>query len=443
MNEDESRNDAEQSPRDDAGRVDREMILELNFVPAWARKPPTATRHEERPPRDGRSARPRRHDDRSPRQPYQPRRDRAPSHRPRIAPDAQAQTPHHDLRIRILPAQKEISSIVRRISATKRAYPMHEIAALFINNPDACDAKIEIVESERDARLYQCRICRFASLEQETTVCHILGEHFDEFYRREEIPTDPPSGEFTCVAKCGLSGALLGPPNHHSYSGTLQEVHRTRFANMPFEEYRSRVEMVHDSELIDQWKKESATRTVFRRVGAPEDEEPAGRAQAEDLVRREHIPSLLHVARQATMPASVAQRISEHTIAGAFRAALRREKASLFALTLALRAAFRHKRLHVFKTGAGMYFAAAREPAPLNPDHAVAPIREVLRLLQKNPGCSRKELVESLRPGTDPASEEATELLAPLAWLIDKGHIIEFFDGTLAVPLGARREKRA
>ena len=347
-----------------------------------------------------------------------------------------------DIRARVLPAQREISNIVRRITGTKRAYPLEDIAALFIGNIDACDVKIEIGESEKDVRLHQCRICRFASLDQETAACHILGEHFGEFFEAEEKAVNPPAGEFTFVARCGLSGVLLGPPNHHSYAEKIQEVHRARFPNMPFEEYRSRIETVRDAELIERWKQESATLTVYRRVGAPEDEEPVSRAQAEEVVRRENVSSLLQSARHVTLPASVAHRIEEQDIAGALRFAWRREKGFPLSLSLALRAAFRHKRLHVFKTGRGVYFAAVRQPVPLNPEHAVESIREVLLLLQTHPGCSRKDLVEELRPGTDPASAEATELLAPLTWLIDKGHIIEFFDGTLAVPLGTRSERR-
>jgi NAD(P)H-hydrate repair Nnr-like enzyme with NAD(P)H-hydrate epimerase domain len=35
-----------------------------------------------------------------------------------------------------------------------------------------------------------------------------------------------------------------------------------------------------------------------------------------------------------------------------------------------------------------------------------------------------------------PLRMEAAELLQPLRWLKEKGHVIEFFDGTLALPVG-------
>jgi hypothetical protein len=67
----------------------------------------------------------------------------------------------------------------------------------------------------------------------------------------------------------------------------------------------------------------------------------------------------------------------------------------------------------------------------------------VLTHLQTHPGCRRKELVEALRPGAAEDSAPAAEVLSPLGWLIEKGHILEFFDGSLSVPLKARRQTPA
>jgi len=449
MNEEKPSEDTEHVPAEESGPVDRETILELNFVPAWARQPPRARRHEDTGPAEKHRPRERRRADRPPRRAQGGRRqdDRRPGgppRRPRRETRHPAPSrPRVDVRVRLLPAQKEISAIVRRIVGTKRAYPLRDIAMLFLDNPDACDVKIAIAESEEEKRLFQCRLCRFASLAQETAIGHLLGEHFEKFYTAEEVAVDPPSGEFVCVARCGLSGVLLGPPNHHSYAERVQEVHRARFPNMPFEEYQRHIETVRDEALIEQWKTELTSRTLYCRRDGTEDEEPVSRAEAEDRVRREDVPTLIHAAHHATMPASVAQRIKEPDIADSLRLSLRRERTFPLSLSLALRAAFRHKGLHVFKTGRGVYFAAARRPAPLDPEHAVEPIREVLLLLTKHPGCSRKDVLEALRPGVDAKSEEAADLLAPLTWLVDKGHIIEFHDGTLAVPLGRRSERPA
>ncbi|HEY5654149.1 MAG TPA: hypothetical protein VIR63_07270, partial [Pontiella sp.] len=63
---------------------------------------------------------------------------------------------------------------------------------------------------------------------------------------------------------------------------------------------------------------------------------------------------------------------------------------------------------------------------------------EVLMFLKENPGSTRQHLIEVLYPSLDPKSKEAKDALQPLSWLIERGHIIEFFNGTLSVPLGRK-----
>jgi hypothetical protein len=105
-----------------------------------------------------------------------------------------------------------------------------------------------------------------------------------------------------------------------------------------------------------------------------------------------------------------------------------------------MRAAFRHLHLHTFKAGKNINFVTAVKPDPIPPDAAVDSIREVLEFLANHPGSTRQQLVEGLRPGAEKDSPEAHEILNPIRWLVEKGHIIEFFNGTLSVP--SRRQRR-
>ena len=107
-------------------------------------------------------------------------------------------------------------------------------------------------------------------------------------------------------------------------------------------------------------------------------------------------------------------------------------------MSFAMRAAFRHMHLHLFKAGK-INFVTHIKPRPIKPEDTIESIAEVLVFLKENPGSTRKHLLEILHPSLDPASKEAKEALQPLGWLIERGHIIEFFNGTLSVPLGSRR----
>ena len=468
--------------------VDRDLVLELNFVPSWARKPPGATQHfyrdaspdqyERRDKRD-RHGRRDRHD----------RRGRAPSSRdtagrtsgrrgeaarggPRRGPDqrgprmgggdgrpagrpAEDRRPSpvrsHDRRprlppverppveVRFLPEQKRLSAVVRQIASTKRAYPLTEVATLFLTHPESCQVRIQAEDEAKELSFFQCKVCGVASLDHALIERHLVHAHLGDFFEREETLGDPPSGKFVCVARCGMSGELLAPPNHHSYNARISEVHKARYANMPLSAYKSRIETVHDAAMVEQWKEERRKKTEYRlRIKGGERGEPMDRGAAEQMMLQEIGREKIVKSRRVTMSAVVARKMDDRALKLAVQDAWRRESRFPLMLAFALRGAFRHRRLSLFKAGSGkgIRFATAIDPAYLEPAHAIESIREVLLYLHEHPGCTREELRKELRPDAAPGDDAAKEVLSPLGWLIERGHIIEFFDGRLSVPMG-------
>ena len=55
------------------------------------------------------------------------------------------------------------------------------------------------------------------------------SKHFDTFYQAERTATEPPKGNYTFVAQCGMSGVILGPPNYHDYQNQLRKLHAGTF----------------------------------------------------------------------------------------------------------------------------------------------------------------------------------------------------------------------
>ncbi len=477
--------DKKSAERRDSVKIDEDLILELNFVPQWARKPPTQRTYfddrgggrdsrrdrgerRHRPQRDRGRGRdrdrhygPRRRDDqreggrgRRPHRPpaggdrdagYPPTppaetgtdRDRPPHGRPQRRGERFDPSP---VMVSFLPKPKGLSFVVHRIHSSRRAFPLTEVAGVFLSNPDYCEVKIEARRGAERARIYQCKTCRMAALSKEQLASHILSAHAEEYFVKEEVVGEPPAGAFVCVARCGLSGALLGPPNHHSYAEKLQEIHRARFARMPLEEYRSHIEMVRDPEAVEQWKEESRKQVRYKLKGSTDgDSEVMSWSAAEAHMQEKVLPSLVSEGHRAVLPMETARDMEDARLRETIRHAWRRESHSPRSLPFALRGAFKHMHLHVFKVGEGSIFVCSVPPSALDPTHAVASIGEVLTYLQAHPGCTRREMVEALRPGAQPESEEVAELLQPLSWLIEKGHIIEFFNGTLSVPLGRAR----
>jgi hypothetical protein len=284
--------------------------------------------------------------------------------------------------------------------------------------------------------MYQCKRCKAVACSEEMIVLHLMSKHLGDVYEKVEIETDPPTGQFVCVARCRKSGILLGPPNHHSYTDKLNELHQTRFAHLTLEEYKRNIETVRDEELIEQWKEQGRKKTVYKLKDDPE-AEPVEQQKAEAAFAQQ-IPSMYETVHRAVIPSGIAQGLEDRDIVHAIRRVWSKESAFPLSMSYAMRAAFRHMHLYLFKAGK-INFVTHIKPRPVKPEDTIDKIAEVLVFLKENPGSTRLHLLEVLHPSLDPKSQEAKDALQPLGWLIERGHIIEFFNGTLSVPLGRSR----
>jgi len=435
----------------------QDMVLHLNFVPTWARKPATQNpyaRSDAGPEREPRRDQAPRRDDRNrgrgpgmgggggrgPR-PDQgrggrpaPRRDDRERHRPEAPP------PRLPIEVAFIPERERLGAVVRQLHASQRAYPLMFVAGLFLNQPEHHLLKLECHGSgdpRTGLRLFQCDGCKAVFVDKEALQSHALARHMSDVFDIEDVQTDPPAGNFVCVARCRGSGELLGPPNYHGYNEKIQEVRRERFPHLSLDEYRKQVEMVHDAAVIEQWKEKARTQRVYKLKGGDPAAAPMKKAEAEAWFQDKHFPKLAHSGTRFVIPSSAMEHMDDVRLKMLIHEGWSRENRFPLKLSLALRPAFRRMRLNLFKAGRGETFVTAIHPRPMDGEHAVEPIKQIIRLLHENPGITRQQLLEKLHPGAAQDSDDAAKALSPLRWLIEKGHVIEFFNGTLSVPGGA------
>ena len=201
-----------------------------------------------------------------------------------------------------------IEGIAKQVRSRAKAYPLFELARLILQLSDRYSVKLT-PESDQTAGLF--RVKRDGSLwtSRKEAVNHLLAKHLGQFYRKSSVATEPPKGAFTVVAQCGMSGVLLGPPNHHEYTSRVISLHASRFKNMPFEVYKSRIRMVRDEALIEQWKSEQSTKTIYIPITpgseneAPAAEKPAV-APADDSGITTEAVAATEIAEGTELPAS-------------------------------------------------------------------------------------------------------------------------------------------
>lgn len=464
-----------------------DLILDLNFVPTWARKAPTehpyaafqeterdGTRRGRRWEDDDRGARgPRSGGSRPPRRGGKDggfrRRDEgegvpvrvphsgaaaqsAPQPRPAPPRDERPDTrrwsagpaePPLAADVAFLPERTRLGAVAHRVRATRRAYPLAQLAEIFLGKAEFYHVKIDLHPAPPQAAgrgaaanqpsLVQCVECQALFRDRDTALRHVVLRHAEDIFDVRELTEEPPSGAFSCVARCPRSGRLLGPPNHHGFAATLAETHAELYPGESIDEYRNRLEMVRDPAAIEQWKKEFSTRKVYVLKSAPESE-PLRWDEARRLLESRIGPEKLREIHRAVLPAVIARDLDEPAIRRLLRESWTREQRFPLTMMIALRPALRHMGLHFFKAGGNQTFVTTVAPSAIDADHAIEPIRNMLRDLSEHPGAHRDDLAAHVL-GEQANDETARkELFAHLQWLIEKGHVIEFFDGALSVP---------
>jgi len=326
-----------------------------------------------------------------------------------------------DAEIKILPATKALGTILRKLQQDFHAYRLKDIAYFFLDNPSSVLLKItpRVADGAAPQPFHQCKACGFASTSEEEVAEHILSAHLGDYYDAKEIEREPPKGNFNCVAKCGLSGVLLGPPNIHEFNGVVREMIRTRYPNMSEEQYRARIEMVRDPEAIDEWRKSAVKKTVFVAKGAGEDAPQLTREQAEAEFRRSIMPSLTDTPKNLMITADVALKSPVKPLVWAVRDALEAERRAPYNMCFALRGAFHHRKLKFFRVNdaRGPEFVTSSDLKEFDTAHAIPELAKLATFIAEHPCSPRVDLVK------DKEDEKH------LVWLVSTGHVVAFTNG--------------
>jgi hypothetical protein len=213
--------------------------------------------------------------------------------------------------------------------------------------------------------------------------------------------------------------------------------------------------MCRDAESIEAWKQSVTTQTVYRQkvkvedlptaeAPAPADageETPAedlrpvyNRDQAEAIFRRDILATLISSGKHMVAPVTVAQTSPSIPLKRLLEKALRDEQRHPSSLLFALRGAFRHRKFELFRCNdaQGPEFVANIKPTPFTAENAVRELRAALDYVAAHPCCTRNELLSSLK--AELADMDQSTLIRQVAFLFQRGHLLEFYNGVVALP---------
>jgi hypothetical protein len=433
-----------------------ELKIDFSFGPGWAKAPPPAHAFEhadgfdegdrrrgrfnrdagggDRDRRGGRDA--------SRRRPGS--RDRGESESmpgsPRMASASvrEEPLPALDLEIEFFPERRGLAPLAHRLARSGRAFSLFEVSSLFLSKPEFYAVRIAIPEGAAGGTipmLFQCQDCKMVFADRMTAETHAFERHYEKFYRKEEIEAESPKGQFVCVARCTLSGEILGPPNYHGYQERLLALHKARFGHLTLDDYRKKIETLHDPAMVEQWKDQMKVQTVYHRLDAPEGTPALARwSDLERDFRERQAAVMIQDGRNFVIPGVVATVMEDGRIRSIARLAWNHEARFPLKLSIVLRLAFRRLGLHLFKTAEGATYVTSICPAALDAAKAVPVVREILDYLAAHPRVKINEIAPALRPGVIETDPTVLELTRALRWLVDRGHVIEFNDGRVMAP---------
>ena len=115
-----------------------------------------------------------------------------------------------------------------------------------------------------------------------------------DFYQVNVVESDPIKGSFSNVARCRLSGTLLGPTNHHAYQPQLRSLYEQRFSRrLSFADYQRQIEIVSDPAVVERWKEEARKVTTYTTLREQTPLTFSSAAEAERHFRSHYFPALV------------------------------------------------------------------------------------------------------------------------------------------------------
>jgi hypothetical protein len=323
------------------------------------------------------------------------------------------------VRIEFLPDDRCLDSIIKQIRTRHMAYPLFGLARMFLQEPARhwLQISLEPAAKEAGAALFQLGEDGPVAIDRQALEKIGFDAQKDQLYVEQTVQKDPPKGNFTNVARCRLSGTLLGPTNYHSYQTALRALYESRFSRrMGFEEFRRNIEVVNDPALVEKWKEE--TRTVVT-ISTREGDPPTvlnSPADARAHFRQHYFEGLLRTGDSFRLPGSVARNLPEAAMMMAIRQAHEPELRYPAHFVQLLRQALQNDGLHIFKHRKRFVYVSSARPTPFAGGGAVSEnVAAILDIIGKNPMISRKELAERLLAGKSGDGESQSTAPAAVA----------------------------
>ncbi|MEI6560937.1 MAG: collagen-like protein [Verrucomicrobiota bacterium] len=346
------------------------------------------------------------------------------------------------LNIEFLPEPESVAALAQQIKTSHKAYPIYGLGRMFLNKPER--HRVRVTSNAPAHPLYQVGAEGAVTTNRQAAEREAFRACKASYYVEETQQLEPPKGNYTNVGRCRLSGVLLGPTNHHGYQPALRRLYEARFSRrMDFNEFLRQVEVVSDPAIIEEWKKQVSSVTVFRTTQEAESVEFKTAQDVEAHFRAHYLEKCLRSGKSLEMSGIASRNVGDRQIRDAIRSSWEKERGFPAQTVNRLRPYFQDAGLHIWKHRKRILFVSTVRPVRFGSEaqNVSKHIADILNIIEASPKCTRADFsTHLLKPQeAEPDFQKIKAALASdLHWLIGSGHVIEFHDGTFELPLAPK-----
>jgi hypothetical protein len=349
------------------------------------------------------------------------------------------------VRVDFLPEQAAVIAIAKQIRSSHRAFPLFGTGRLFLERPER--HRTRITSLKENTALFQIGDGPI-SFDRAAVERDAFRQLRTKYYAESVEQGEVPKGNFTKIAKLRGSGLLLGPTNYHSYQPTLRRIYEERFSRrMDFAEFQQReIEIVSDEQTVNDWKEQARNVVTWTTTQEAELKTFKTLADVEAHFRQNYLPAEVRTGMTLEANGAVARASGDRAMNSAIRLGAERERGFPVGIVNAMRPILTEAGLHFFKHRKRVVYVSTVRPL----HHPVGqPAKEnvlaILNVIEAMPRCTRHDLGQKLLGEHFEAPEkekEKTALASDLHYLLLAGHVIEFADGRLDLPLPPKSQNQ-
>lgn len=172
--------------------------------------------------------------------------------------------PAEGFRVELRPANVILELFSQKIQEQKRAFPLLDLARIVMAGKDRYDL-VFMKQEGAPMLIHSTKGDGACWLTQEEAVAYMWNAPwFADLYKKEEVETEAPKGNYNAVATCSLGGEVIGPVNWHGYQASLMNLYRTRYSHMQLGAFKNSISQNKDEKAVQAWLDKESKKTVWK-----------------------------------------------------------------------------------------------------------------------------------------------------------------------------------